>query len=43
MDTDSFIVHVKIDDLYKDIVGDVKTIFDTSNFEKGRPLRKGKN
>ena len=33
MDTDSFIVHVKIDDIYKDIAEDVETRFDTSNFE----------
>ena len=31
MDTDSFIVHVKTDDIYKDIVVDVETRFDTSN------------
>ena len=33
MDTDSFIVHVKTDDIYKDIAKDVKIRFDTSNFE----------
>ena len=33
MDTDSFIVHVKTDDIYKDIAEDVETRFDTSNFE----------
>ena len=32
MDTDSFIIHVKTDDIYKDIAEDVKTRFDTSNF-----------
>ena len=32
MDTDSFIIHVKPDDIYKDIAEDVKTRFDTSNF-----------
>ena len=31
MDTDSFIVHVKTDYIYKDIVVDVETRFDTSN------------
>ena len=31
MDTDSFIVHVKTDDIYKDIVVDFETRFDTSN------------
>ena len=32
MDTDSFIIHVKTDDIYKDIAEDVKTRIDTSNF-----------
>ena len=41
MDTDSFIVHIKADDIYKDIAEDVKRRFDTSNFELDRP--KGKN
>ena len=43
MDTDSFIVHVKADDIYKDIAEDVETRFDTSNSEVDRPLPKGKN
>ena len=43
MDTDSFIVHVKTNDIYKDIAEDVETRFDTSNFELDRPLPKGKN
>ena len=42
-DTDSFIVHVKIDDIYKDIAEDVEKRFDTSNFVIDRPLLKGKN
>ena len=29
MDTDSFIVHVKTDDIYKDIAEDVEKRFDT--------------
>ena len=33
MNTDSFIIHVKTDDIYKDIVEDVGTRFDTSNYE----------
>ena len=33
MHTDSFIVHVKTEDIYKDIAEDVETRFDTSNFE----------
>ena len=43
MDTGSFNVHVKTDDIYKDIAEDVETRFDTSNFELDRPLPKGKN
>ena len=43
MDTDSFIVNVKTDDIYKDIAEDVETRFDTSNCELNRPLPKGKN
>ena len=43
MDTDSFIVHVKIDDIYKDIAVDVESRFDTSNFKIDRPLPKEKN
>ena len=43
MDADSFIIHVKTDDIYKDIVEDVGTRFDTSNFEIDRPLPKEKN
>ena len=30
MDTDSFIVYIKTDDIYKDIAEDVETSFDTS-------------
>ena len=33
MDTDSFIVYVKTDDVYKHITEDVETRFDTSNHE----------
>ena len=36
-------VHIKIDDIYKDIAEDVKTRFDTSNYELDRPLPEGKN
>ena len=43
MGTDSFVVHVKRDDSYKDIAEDVETRLDTSNFELDRPLAKGKN
>ena len=43
MDADSFIVHLKTDDIYKDIAEDVETRFDTSKFEIDRPLPKEKN
>ena len=42
MDTESFNVHVKTDDIYKDIAEDVETRFDTSNFETDKLLPKGK-
>ena len=43
MDTDSFIVYIKRDDIYKGITKDVETRFDTSNYELDRSLPKGKN
>ena len=43
MDTDSFIVYVKTVDIYKDTAKDVKTRFDTSNYELDRPSSKGTN
>ena len=43
MDTDSFIIYVKTDDIYKDIAEDVVRRFDTPNYELQRPLLKGKN
>ena len=43
MNTDSFIVHTKADDIYKDIGEDVETRFDISNYELDRPLPKVKN
>ena len=33
MDTDSFIVYIETDDIYKDISEDVETRFGTSNYE----------
>ena len=38
MDTDSFIMHIKTIDFYKDIANDVEKRFDTSNYEVNRPL-----
>ena len=43
MDTDSFIMNIKIEDFYKDIANDVDKIFDKSNYEVNRPLPTGKN
>ena len=43
MDTDSFIVYIKADDIYEDIAEDVKTRFKTSNYELDSPLPKPKN
>ena len=43
MDTDSFTVYIKADDIYKDIAKDVETRFDISNYELNRPLPKRKN
>ena len=40
---DSFIVHVKTDDIYEDIEENFETRFNTSDFEKDRPLPKRKN
>ena len=42
-DTDSFIVYIKTDDIYKDITEDIETRFDTLNYELERPFPKGKN
>ena len=42
MDSDSFIVVIKTDDIYKDIAKDVESRFDTSNYELDRPLPKEK-
>ena len=40
MDTGSFIVHVKTDDIYKSIEEDVDKRFDSSNSELKKPLSK---
>ena len=42
LQTASFIVYVKIDDIFKGISEDFETGFDTSIFELDRPLPKGK-
>ena len=33
MDTDSFVMHIKTNDFYKDIASDVENRFDTSNLK----------
>ena len=43
MNTDSFIMHIKTEDFYKDIADDVEKRFDTSNYECDRPLPIRKN
>ena len=42
-DTDSFIIHIVTEDLFKDIARDVKKWFDTSNYDENdkRPLPTG--
>ena len=39
MDTDSFIMHIKTNDFYKDVASDVENRFDTSNYEVNRPYQ----
>ena len=43
MDTDSFVMHIKTNDFYKDISDDVECKFDSSSYEVKRPLPIGKN
>ena len=45
MDTDSFVIHIKIEDFYEDIADDVEKQFDTSNYSRddNRPLLIGWN
>ena len=42
MDTDSFIVYIKTEDISVDIAKNINTRFDTSNYEIGRTLPKGR-
>ena len=39
----SFIAHIKTDDIYKDITENLQTRFDTSNHDLDKPLLKRKN
>ena len=43
MDTDSFMMHIKTEDFYKDTADDVEKKYDTSNYTVERPLPMGKN
>ena len=43
MDADSFVMHIKTNDFYKDVSSDSECKFDTSNYEVKRPLPTGKN
>ena len=43
MDTHNFFVYMKTYDIYKDILQEVDTSFDTSICELNRPLPKGKS
>ena len=43
MDTDSFVVYIKTDDICKDIAEDIETVFGTSNYELHTRLPEGKN
>ena len=38
MNTDSFIIYIKTEDVYGDIADDVEKRSDTSNYEVNRPL-----
>ena len=43
MDTDSFMMHIKTEDFYKDTADNVEKKYDTSNYTVERPLPMGKN
>ena len=43
MDTNSFIVDIKAEDIYKNMAEAVETRYDTSSYELKRPLSKGTN
>ena len=42
VDTKSFIVYLKTDNIYNNIAEEIKKKFDTSNYELDRPLSKRK-
>ena len=39
MDTDSFIVYIKTNDIYKDVAEDAETRVDSSNYELDRKVK----
>ena len=45
MDVDNFLIHIKTEDLYKEIANNIEKWFDTSNYSKddNRPLPVGWN
>ena len=43
MDTASFIIYIKTEDIYVGIARNAEARFNTSNYESARPLTKGKN
>ena len=43
IDADSFIMHIKTEIVYKDIVNGVEKRFDAPNYKMERPLPMGKN
>ena len=43
MDAESFIIHIRTEDVYEYIADDVEKKFSTSNYEISRPLPTGKN
>ena len=36
MDTDSFVIHITTEDIYRDIANDVERWFDTSNYDENK-------
>ena len=43
LDIDTFIIHIKTEDVYEDIVDDVVKRLDISNYEVDRPLLTAEN
>ena len=43
MDTDSFIIYIKAEDVYEDLADDIEKRFATPNYEVNKPLSTGKN